>query len=54
MGVGGGRDELGRRLGVEVRAAAMAAVFSPAARPVGGEASVGRFRGARRTLCVRR
>ena len=44
MGVGGGRDELGRRLGMEVRAAAMAAAvaaaFSPAARPVGGEASV--------------
>ena len=58
LGVGGGRDELGRRLSVEVRAAAMAAAvaaaFSPAARPVGGEASVGRSRGARRTSCVRR
>ena len=56
LGVGGGRDELGRRLGVDVRAAAMAVAvavtFSPAARPVGGEASMWRSRGARRTSCV--
>jgi len=35
-------------------AAAVAAAFSLAARPVGGEASVRRSRGARRTSCVRR